>query len=96
MVHVAYLTASCRPYSLLESNSHGSTRATFANAMSSYGGRGPTVNAALWTETALALILVMMRIYTRVKILRSFGWDDGLLILTWVCLLPKTGIKLLD
>lgn len=54
--------------------------------MSSYGGRGPTVNAALWTETAIAAVFVFARVYTRVFILRSAGWDDALLIITLVCI----------
>lgn len=43
------------------------------SAMSSYGGRGPTVNAVLWAETAVAVVIVGMRIYTRKVILNSLG-----------------------
>ncbi|KAI5459432.1 hypothetical protein BGZ63DRAFT_361102 [Mariannaea sp. PMI_226] len=54
--------------------------------MSSYGGRGPTVNAVLWTETVLAGIFVLLRVYTRKVVLSSFGWDDFFLIITWILL----------
>ncbi|KPM36172.1 hypothetical protein AK830_g10396 [Neonectria ditissima] len=54
--------------------------------MGSYGGRGPTVNAALWTETVVAAIFVVLRVYTRKVILRSFGWDDFFLVVTLVLL----------
>ncbi|KAK7421449.1 hypothetical protein QQX98_002147 [Neonectria punicea] len=54
--------------------------------MGSYGGRGPTVNAALWTETVVASIFVLLRVYTRKVILRSFGWDDFFLVITLVLL----------
>ncbi|SPO06361.1 related to integral membrane protein pth11 [Cephalotrichum gorgonifer] len=53
--------------------------------MSSYGGRGPTVNAALWTEAVIAALFIFARMYTRIFILHSAGWDDFLLCVTLVC-----------
>ncbi|KAF4960745.1 hypothetical protein FSARC_10374 [Fusarium sarcochroum] len=55
--------------------------------MSSYGGRGPTINAILWTESAIAIIFVALRVYTRKVILRSFGLDDFFLIITLALLI---------
>lgn len=52
--------------------------------MSSYGGRGPTINGVLWSETALAAVFVFARLYTRKFILRTQGLDDLFLILAWV------------
>ncbi|KLU90385.1 hypothetical protein MAPG_09347 [Magnaporthiopsis poae ATCC 64411] len=51
-----------------------------------YGGRGPTVNGILWTETALAAIFALLRIYTRKAILHSLGLDDMFLFLTFLLL----------
>lgn len=53
--------------------------------MSSYGGRGPTINGVLWTETLLAAVFVGARVYTRRFIQRTQGWDDLFLLLAWVC-----------
>jgi hypothetical protein len=52
--------------------------------MGSYGGRGPTVNAVLWTEVVVASFFVFSRIYARKIILQSFGLDDFFLIGTLV------------
>ncbi|KAI6785266.1 uncharacterized protein J7T54_006908 [Emericellopsis cladophorae] len=52
----------------------------------SYGGRGPTLNAVLWTETVVATMFVFARCYTRLFILHSAGWDDFFLVLTLLLL----------
>lgn len=52
--------------------------------MGSYGGLGPTVNAVLWVETVLGIFFTVLRVYTRKRILRSFGWDDGMLVATCI------------
>lgn len=48
-------------------------------------GKGPTLVGVLWFETILCMIVLALRIYTRTVIRRSTGWDDLLLIFTWVC-----------
>jgi hypothetical protein len=58
--------------------------------MSSYGGKGRTLNAVLWTETAIGALFVLMRIYTRKFILRSAGWDDAFLFITLVGASPSS------
>ncbi|RDL29797.1 uncharacterized protein BP5553_10662 [Venustampulla echinocandica] len=54
------------------------------------GGLGPTVIAVMWTETALALIFVLMRLWTRIRINRVAGWDDYLISFSWLLLMPYT------
>ncbi|KAF4988167.1 hypothetical protein FDECE_15164 [Fusarium decemcellulare] len=55
--------------------------------MGSYGGRGHMLNAVLWTETVIATLFVVLRVYTRKVVLRSFGWDDFFLIITLILLI---------
>lgn len=42
--------------------------------------------AVLWLETILALTVISLRYWTRSKIGGQVGWDDWLLVATWVCL----------
>jgi hypothetical protein len=48
--------------------------------------RGPTILIAMWTTTSIATFFVAARVYTRLKILRSFGLDDYLMVFSIVCL----------
>ena len=52
--------------------------------MGELGGYGPTIIATLWAETALALVFVCMRLWTRIRINKIAGWDDYLISLSWV------------
>ena len=36
--------------------------------------------AVMWTATIVPLIFVCMRVYARVFIRKTFGWDDGIAI----------------
>ena len=40
-----------------------------------YGGKGPLILAAAWTEASIALMLMLMRTYTNAFLLKSFKWD---------------------
>ncbi|ESZ95637.1 hypothetical protein SBOR_3985 [Sclerotinia borealis F-4128] len=53
-------------------------------------GKGPTIVAVMWTETAIALVTISLRIYTRKFITRNVGLDDYLIIITWFMLMPYT------
>ena len=48
------------------------------------GGYGPTIVGVMWVETAIALVFVCLRLWTRFKITRTAGWDDYLIIVSWV------------
>ncbi|CAM1504640.1 Fc.00g022310.m01.CDS01 [Cosmosporella sp. VM-42] len=54
--------------------------------MGAYGGRGPAVIGVLWTQSVVASIIVLLRVYTRKVILRSVGWDDLFLLITIILL----------
>ena len=54
----------------------------------SIGGYGPTIIAVMWTETAIALVFVLLRLWTRLRINYATGWDDYLLVITWVSNVP--------
>ncbi|KAH8590118.1 hypothetical protein B0O99DRAFT_635667 [Bisporella sp. PMI_857] len=56
----------------------------------SVGGYGPTIIGVMWAETALALVFVLLRLWTRMKINHVIGWDDYLLVLSWLLLTPYT------
>lgn len=51
--------------------------------------RGPVVVAILWTETAVAVIIVSMRFYAR-TIVKRISWDDWLMLVTLVCIVPMS------
>lgn len=46
--------------------------------------RGPVLAAINHTFLALCVVLVAARIYTRLRIVRWFGWDDVLIIVALV------------
>jgi hypothetical protein len=46
----------------------------------------PTVLGVIIAMLALGGIIIALRIYTRTFLKReAFGWDDSLIIVTWVC-----------
>lgn len=47
----------------------------------------PMLNGIVWPQFALAVALVMSRVYTRQKIIRSLGLDDLFITLSLVCCL---------
>ena len=52
-------------------------------------GDAPWVLGVCWMLTALVLVFVLLRIYTRVFIVDSFGYDDSAYIVAYVCPAPK-------
>lgn len=47
--------------------------------------RGVTIISVLWPMTALALVFLSLRIYTKILRSRLLWWDDYLIIFSWVC-----------
>jgi hypothetical protein len=45
--------------------------------------RGPILLAAAWTGTGLAIVMVALRLYTRITH-RNLGWDDAFIVLSLV------------
>lgn len=65
--------------------------------------KGPKILAVLWTLTGLTTVMVIARVYIRLKLLRNFGMDDYLIVASMVrhselCLLclNLTGTCVLD
>ncbi|KUJ10401.1 uncharacterized protein LY89DRAFT_656175 [Mollisia scopiformis] len=56
--------------------------------MDDLGGYGPIIIVTLWTEAAIALVFVSMRLYTRCQINRVVGWDDFLISFSCLMLIP--------
>jgi hypothetical protein len=52
-------------------------------------GLGPTIIAVVWIQTALAILLVLARLYTRRVIVRAYGYEDGLMVATLVSVLQN-------
>lgn len=46
--------------------------------------RGPRLEAAYWTWSAVSILMLCLRMYARVKI-RGLGWDDWMMLITVVC-----------
>jgi len=44
----------------------------------------PTIEGVIWTLASLAIVIVLLRLYTRVKIVQKLGWDDGFMFLAIV------------
>ena len=54
------------------------------------GNRAPTIIGVFAAMTALSILCVAARIYTRFRLLRTPGMDDLVIILSVVCILHKT------
>ncbi|KAI5465272.1 hypothetical protein BGZ63DRAFT_410941 [Mariannaea sp. PMI_226] len=54
------------------------------------GGDGPWAVAVMWALTAVVFIFVLLRIYTRVVVVTSYGMDDHLYNLAFILLLFYT------
>lgn len=52
--------------------------------VSYFGKNGPLIVAVMWTETLFALAIVLARLYTRHRLIRSVGWDDHLIAISTV------------
>lgn len=46
--------------------------------------KGPKILAVLWTLTGLTTVMVIARVYIRLKLLRNFGMDDYLIVASMV------------
>lgn len=55
--------------------------------------RGPKLLALYWTEVVLAVIIIVLRFYSRIRI-KGLGWDDWIMLFTVVSsLLPHLNIQ---
>ncbi|KAJ5741940.1 hypothetical protein N7533_011349 [Penicillium manginii] len=48
------------------------------------GGKGPRSIAVMWVMTFLSLVLVLLRLYTRVYVVKAVGIDDHVFNLAWI------------
>lgn len=55
---------------------------------------GRLIIGIMWLETMLALVFVVLRIYTRARLIRNIGWDDHLISISMVCLTLHFGSML--
>lgn len=51
------------------------------------GGDAPKMLAVLWSLTALALVFFLLRLYTRLRVIRAYGLDDYFYNASFVCVL---------
>lgn len=58
--------------------------------------KGPKILAVLWTLTALTTMMVMARIFIRVRMLKNFGIDDYLIVISMVRHSTTIGTRLLS
>lgn len=52
------------------------------------GGQGPWAIAVMWIVTAVTLVFVLLRIYTRAYVVQSYGVDDHVYNLAFVSQMP--------
>lgn len=48
------------------------------------GGDGPWSVAVMWVLTAVSLVFTLLRVYTRVVVVKSYGMDDHVYVLAFV------------
>ena len=58
-----------------------------------YGGRGPLVMGVTWAETAVALILILLRTYTNAVLVKAWKWDYFWAIVTLVLMAFHSSIN---
>ncbi|KIX02573.1 uncharacterized protein Z518_08514 [Rhinocladiella mackenziei CBS 650.93] len=54
--------------------------------------QGPKVVVVLWVLTVIPALFVALRLYTRITLSKSYGWDDTVIVAAWVLLLVYTSI----
>ncbi|KAJ5221642.1 uncharacterized protein N7469_010529 [Penicillium citrinum] len=54
--------------------------------------KGPKILAVIWTLTTLTLLMVTARIFIRLKMLKNFGIDDYLIVVSMVLSLAYCGV----
>ena len=59
---------------------------------SAYGGKGPTTLGVLWAQAVLATIVVGLRTYSALHVIRRAYWDLFWILLTWVSACTAQGI----
>ena len=52
--------------------------------MSLLGGLGPTIVAIMWLETILGFLFIGLRLYCRVVLRSTGGWDDVFMVISLV------------
>lgn len=52
------------------------------------GGQGPWAVAIMWVVTVVAFVFVILRAYTRIKVVQSYGVDDHVYNFAFVSLGP--------
>jgi len=57
------------------------------------GGRGLQLNAVNVAFLALSTLAVLLRVYCRAFIVKSFGVDDWLAVVAWVIILPPGHLR---
>lgn len=55
-----------------------------ASSLSMIAGKAPMALAIMWSLTAITLMFVVLRFYTRAIVLRQVGWDDYIFVLSGV------------
>lgn len=48
---------------------------------------GPAVNGVTWSFLIVAVVSVLLRCYVRILMIKSFGYDDILIVITLVIVL---------
>ncbi|KAK8012265.1 integral membrane protein [Apiospora marii] len=58
-------------------------------------GHGPAGEITVYVLTAIVTVMVAIRMYTRVRIARGFGMDDGFILAAYIFATGFTGISIL-
>ncbi|KAI1110062.1 hypothetical protein F5Y14DRAFT_444229 [Nemania sp. NC0429] len=54
--------------------------------------RGYIIKIVAWTGTAISTLLVLLRLYSRLFIIRSFWWDDAIIVFSAVLNIVSTAL----
>ena len=50
--------------------------------------KAPMLAAVMWSEATIAIVVVILRMYTRARLVRKVGWDDWIMLFTLVRAIP--------
>lgn len=67
-------------------NMNGTAAGATSDSWSRFGASGPEVLGLVWALTAIALLLLTARIYTKRRSQKGLWWDDYLLLASWTML----------
>lgn len=55
--------------------------------------KAPALRVIVWVEATVGTAVLLLRLFTRTKIVNNLGWDDFWMVVTWVDSLSPTSLN---